>query len=398
MSSNRRLFLILALLPGLGSASYGVMFTVLADYREKYNISETTLGFVVSVGFFTSFFSMLVLSRYADRGYAKQLVITGGILTALGSVGMGYGRTTAALLLARMFLGIGAGMLVPAVRRLVIVADPENMGRNLGMLLSVDVGGFALGPVLSALTVDRFGLKFPFLMITAAVALALPFVIRFKVNDVPDSDSDTSRLGLDLLKIRPLAGAILIGSAVYLMIGTFDALWSFVMRDLNAPKWMARAGITVFVVPLIILGPFGGKLVQRVGAFRLGTLGLFIGSLCMFAYGQLPFPWMLLAVGFIHAINDGLTVTGTSVAVGQVAPMERAAAAQGLLGACGTLMGGLSAVTAGWSYNQFGRTTTYTGAMLCMMTLIASGAYLAGPRSYRRESTTSPEQQLAPVH
>ena len=394
MSSNRRLFIILALLPGLGSASYGVMFTVLSDFRDKYNIPEKQLGLVVSVGFFTSFFSMLFLSRYADRGHAKKLVITGGILTALGSIGMGFGRTTVALLAARACLGIGAGMLSPAVRRLVIVADPDNMGSNLGMLLSVDVAGFALGPVISALTVDRLGLKFPFLLIAAAVGCALPFVIRFRVADVPDPEANTSRLGLDLLKIRPLAGAILIGSALYLMIGTFDALWSFVMDDLNAPKWMARAGITFFVVPLIVLGPFGGRFVQRFGAFRLGTLGLTVGSICLFAYGRLPIPWMLLAVGLFHAINDGLTATGTSVAVGQVAPIERAAAAQGLLGACGTLMGGLSAVSAGWSYDRFGRTTTYTAATICMLMLIGAGAYLAGPVHFRRGLTTLPVHEV----
>ena len=370
------------------------MFTVLSDFRDQYNISERLLGVVVSVGFFTSFFSMLVLSRYADRGHAKKLVVTGGVLTALGSVGMGYGRTVFALVVARACLGIGAGMLVPAVRRLVIVADPENMGSNLGMLLSIDVGGFALGPVISALTVDQFGLKTPFLLIAGAATLSLPFVIRFKVDDVPDGESDASRLGFDLFKIRPLAGAILIGSALYLMIGTFDALWSFVMDDLSAPKWMARAGITVFVLPLIILGPFGGRFVQRVGAFRLGTLGLCFGALCMFAYGRLPIPWMLLCVGLVHAINDGLTATGTSVAVGQVAPIERAASAQGLLGACGTLMGGLSAVTAGWSYDRFGRTTTYTAATLCMFGLIAAGAYLAGPAHYRRGVQVSGTREL----
>jgi MFS family permease len=374
---------MLALLPGLGSASYGVMFTVLADYRERYGISETTLGFIVSVGFFTSFFSMLVLSRFADRGHAKALVITGGFLTASGSIGMGYGRTAVALFLARMLLGLGAGMLAPAVRRLIIVADPGNMGHNLGLLLSVDVGGFALGPALSALTVDRFGLKFPFLMIAGGVTAALPFVMRYRVNDVPDTSSESSHLGLDLFRIRPVAGAIVIGSALYLMIGTFDALWSFVMRDLYAPHWMARAGITVFALPLVVLGPYGGRLAQRVGPFRLGALGLAVGSVCMFAYGMLPEAWMLLVIGAGHAVNDGLTVTGTSVAVAQKAPVERAAAAQGLLGATGTLMGGLAALWAGWSYDHLGRGVTYTSAMLAMLALIATGAVLAGPESFR---------------
>ena len=104
------------------------------------------------------------------------------------------------------------------------------------------------------------------------------YVVVPLLVDVPDPETHTSRLGLDLLKIRPVAGAIMIGSSVYLMIGTFDALWSFVMTDLDAPKWMARAGITVFAVPLIILGPYGGKLVQRFGAFRLGSLGLVFGA------------------------------------------------------------------------------------------------------------------------
>lgn len=376
------------------------MFTILADYREKYSISETMLSFVVAMGFFTSFFSMLVLSRYADRGYAKQLVVTGGVLTAAGSVGMGFSKTAIALLVARVFLGIGAGMLGPAVRRLVIVAEPENIGRNLGMLLSVDVGGFALGPVLSALTVDRFGLKFPFIVLAVCVSLTLPFIMRFRVTDVPDPDDTSSRLGLDLLRIRPVAGAILIGSALYLMIGTFDALWSFVMRDLHAPHWMARAGITVFAVPLVVLGPFGGKLVQRVGAFRLGSMGLAFGAICMFAYGRLPFPWMILAMGVIHALNDGLTVTGTSVAVGQKAPMERSAAAQGLLGATGTLMGGISALTAGWMYDNFGRSTAYTVTAAAMLVLIASGSVLAGSESFRRtnddETPSSQTADLSP--
>ena len=31
-------------------------------------------------------------------------------------------------------------------------------------------------------------------------------------------------------------------------------------------------GVSVFVLPLILLGPFGGKFVQRVGQYRAGGL------------------------------------------------------------------------------------------------------------------------------
>ena len=47
------------------------------------------------------------------------------------------------------------------------------------------------------------------------------------------------------------------------MIGAFDALWDVVHEDLNTPDWMANLGITLFAIPLVVLGPFGGSLAGR---------------------------------------------------------------------------------------------------------------------------------------
>ncbi|MEZ5259235.1 MAG: hypothetical protein R2705_20840 [Ilumatobacteraceae bacterium] len=49
-------------------------------------------------------------------------------------------------------------MAVPAVRRIVILADPAHLGSNLGLLLAADVGGFAMGPVVAALLIGPFGI------------------------------------------------------------------------------------------------------------------------------------------------------------------------------------------------------------------------------------------------
>ena len=87
---------------------------------------------------------------------------------------------------------------------------------------------------------------------------------------------------------------------------------------------------------------------------------------------------MLLAVGVVHSTNDGLTVTGTGIAVGLVAPRDRQAGAQGLLGGLQTLTGGLSAISAGWSYQHFGRGRTFLACALIMVTLVGIGAWLSG--------------------
>ena len=55
------------------------------------------------------------------------------------------------------------------------------------------------------------------------------------------------------------------------MVGTFDALWVLVLDDLDTSDWIANLGITLFALPLIFLGPLGGRLAQRIGPFRVGT-------------------------------------------------------------------------------------------------------------------------------
>ena len=75
MRSSPRLILVLQLTTALLAAGYGVMFTVLDDFRDKYSISETSLGLVVAIGFFTSFIGQVTLAPLADRGHARSLMV-----------------------------------------------------------------------------------------------------------------------------------------------------------------------------------------------------------------------------------------------------------------------------------------------------------------------------------
>jgi len=88
-----------------------------------------------------------------------------------------------------------------------------------------------------------------------------------------------------------------------------------------------------------------------------------------------------------------MTVTGAGVSVGMVAPAERQAGAQGVLGGMQTLTGGVSASFAGVSYEVLGRTTTFVIAGVVMASLIAAARLLAGERWSVRGGTTP-----APAH
>jgi MFS family permease len=357
------------------AAGYGVLFTIVDDYRDDYGISETAIGIVIGVGFFAGFLSQVVIAPLADRGHARRVVLFGVALNVIGLLLMGFSTTLTPILIGRFISGIGIGAAVPAARRIVILADPNHLGQNLGRLLAADVFGFALGPAISALLVGPFGIPAPFVVVAVASAVLLPFVARVQVAEstVPPK----RRLAVDLLKIRPFAGAVVFGAALFVMIGSFDALWAVVHKDLGTSEWIANLGITLFALPLIVLGPPGGRLAQVHGPFRVAVIGLSLGALFMSLYGVLPTGTWIFAVVMVHAIADGLTVSSSGVAVGMVVPEDRQAGAQGVLGAAQALSAGVMAIVTATLYENFGRTTAYAICALVMLCLVATGAWLA---------------------
>ena len=370
------MLLTFGLVLGLLAMGYGALFSMLDDIRDEYGVGESALGAVIGIGFLAGFVSQILIAPFADRGHARLLVYGGVALNVVGLLLLASATAFVPLLAGRFVMGIGIGMAVPAIRRIVIVAEPDHIGHNVGRLLAADVAGFAAGPALSALLVGPFGIPAPFLVIAAGTILAMPFVVRnARVAEAPEPPQQ--RLALDLLQIRPFAGAVLLGGAVFLMIGAFDALWAVVLDDLDTNEWIANLGITLFAVPLVVFGAAGGRLAQRVGPFRVGTVGLLLGAMFMMLYGLVPTGVMMFAVAMFHAVSDGFTVSSTGVAVGMVVPAARQAGAQGVLGGFQTLVAGAAAVASGALYEHAGRTTAYAVNAALMVVMVGAGAFLA---------------------
>lgn len=361
-------------LSALLASGYGVLFTVVADYRDEYGISETSIGWLIGLGFIVAFFAQTLIAPIGDRGHARNLIRAGVLMNVVGLLMLGFGENLEVLLIGRVISGLGIGTALPAIRRIVILADPENLGENLGRLLSADVFGFAMGPALSALLVGTFGLPAPYLVVAIATLAVLTVAESFHVEETVDNSGQ--RLAFDLLKSRVVAGAVVMGGAVFLMIGAFDALWDLVHEDLGTANWMSNLGITLFAVPLVIFGPFSGRLSQRVGPFKVGGLGLLAGAFFIFVYGQLPSGEWIFAVAMAHALTDGLTISASGVAVAMAVPEERQSGAQGLIGAAQALSGGIAAVVIAAIYEEQGRAAAYTTGAIGMLIFTAVAMWL----------------------
>lgn len=357
------------------AAGYGVLFTVVADYRDEYGISETSIGWLIGLGFIVAFFAQTLIAPIGDRGHARNLIRAGVLLNIVGLFMLGFGESLPVLLTGRVISGLGIGTALPAIRRIVILADPENLGENLGRLLSADVFGFAMGPALSALLVGSFGLAAPYLVVAVGTFVLLGASESFHVEETVDNSGQS--FAFDLLRSRVVAGAVVMGGAVFLMIGAFDALWDLVHEDLGTADWMSNLGITLFAIPLVIFGPFSGRLSQRVGPFRVGGLGLLAGAFFIFIYGQLPSGEWIFAFAMAHAVTDGLTISASGVAVAMAVPEERQSGAQGLIGAAQALSGGIAAVVIAAVYEEQGRAAAYAAGAVGMLVFLAIAMWLS---------------------
>lgn len=365
---------------GVLAAGYGVMFTMLDDWRTAYGIQETGLSMIIAVGFFTSFVAQLTIAPYADRGHARKLMTVGMAANAIGALLMAFGTSLPAFLLGRFIMGVGAGIAIPAIKRIVIVSDPENMGGNLGRGVSIEVGGFAIGPVIAALTVDSINLAAPFILIAVLIAITGVIIARLSITETAIEDRTDERFAIDLLKNRAVLGSILVGLALFVMIGVYDSLWVIIMDDLKAPHWVGNAGVALFGLPWIFFGALGGRIAQKHGPLRVSAFGLALGSLYMTSYGFMTMPYFMLGIGLTQSMVDSLTVTGIGVAVAQATPPERQAGASGLLGGMQTLTGGVAAMFAGTMYEHFGQKFAFTATGIAMAILVALGCFLVGKK------------------
>jgi MFS family permease len=377
---TKRLILTLQIAMGVLAAGYGVMFTMLDDWRTAYGIQETGLSMIIAVGFFTSFVAQLTIAPYADRGHARKLMTVGMAANAVGALLMAFGASLPAFLLGRFIMGVGAGIAIPAIKRIVIVSDPENMGGNLGRGVSIEVGGFAIGPVIAALTVDSINLAAPFILIAVLIAITGVIIARLSIAETAIEDRTDERFAIDLLKNRAVLGSILVGLALFVMIGVYDSLWVIIMDDLKAPHWVGNAGVALFGLPWIFFGALGGRIAQKHGPLRVSAFGLALGSLYMTSYGFMTMPYFMLGVGLTQSMVDSLTVTGIGVAVAQATPPERQAGASGLLGGMQTLTGGIAAMFAGTMYEHFGQKFAFTATGIAMAILVALGCFLVGKK------------------
>ena len=359
------------------SAGLASIIVLLAELRDQLGFSETGIGLAVGSGFGAAFVACLVMAPHADRGRAPAMLRTGLALAVAGMVLLAVGQELWHYVAGRIVFGFALGTAGPAARRTVIVADPANLGRNIGRLGAWDIGGFVAGPVIAAGLTAVGGFRFTFWTMAGALSLLLPVAFRAQ----PDvAAQDQERLGLrGLLRIRRLIGAFFMVAAYFVFIGAFEAVWILEMDTRGASRAVLGVALTVGALPIALLSPLGGILAQRYGARRwaIGSLGII--TLMVIFWGIVPGVVGLIALTVATSVVEGFGFPSTPMLVAAAVPEDRQATAQGLMGAVEVATGAVAAIAIAIVYDAHGDAVAWRTTAVTMAILLSIGAILTRP-------------------
>ena len=363
------------------SAGLGGVVALLAELKHELGFSDFGIGIAIAAGFATAFAASLVLAPMADRGKSPQLLKLALTIGAGSLVVLAVGDQLWHYVLGRAAFGFALGAGSPAARRTVIVADPDNLGRNLGRLGAFDVGGFVAAPLAAVAVTAIGGFRAWFWVSAVFLLLLLPAAFRAQ----PDTAAqDTERLGMTgLLRIRRLIGALCVASAYFVLIGTFESVWVLELDSRGASQALIGFALTIAAVPLPIFSPIGGVLAQRFGARRwaVGTLGIM--TIMVAFYGIVPGAWALIILTSATAVAEGFGFPSTPMLVSAAVPEERQAAAQGLMTAVEVATGAVASLVFAAIYSATSDTTVWITTSAAMAVLLVVGAVLTQPGDHK---------------
>lgn len=350
---------------------FGGLLPVLPLYFTEQGIDLATLGLVIAAWPAARLVSEPIFGWLADRTERVPLMVIGllatGLLGALPLVLTG----PLAFVILRAGSGIGAALYDPAARGFLTDATPpERRGEAFGLYGAAQMGGLLLGPSIGAFGAAQFGgiaFIFVFSAITAVIA-AIGIALRVRETGIvrrshatrrpdltefpTDSPSIDGRWAADLAADEARAGApaaptrifnrgfvaaLVISAGGYFGSGTYEVIWSLFLERLGADLALIGLTFAMFGLPVLLLSPFAGRLVDRRGAFAFVVLGTILPAITGILYTLLVDPVLAVPLILIEATGFALLNPALYTVVAANSPPGRSSTAQGIYGAAGTL-------------------------------------------------------------
>jgi DHA1 family multidrug resistance protein-like MFS transporter len=332
----------------------GALLPVLPIYFEERGISPAMLGIVIAAFPAAKLVSEPLFGWVADRVPRVPLLVIG--LLVFGIIGALPLWLTDPLwfLVLRAGTGLGAAIYDPAARGFLTDATPsDRQGEAFGLYGAAQMGGLLVGPAIGAIGAAWFGgIAFVFIFfavtsVLAAVAIALriregprrgsPLSGRVEVDGVaPDQLGGGDRPVLRLAN-RGLIAAIVLNAGSSFGAGTYEVVWSLFLKGLGADLPLIGLTFAMFGLPVLLLSPVAGRLVDQRGPLPFLVLGSILPAITGILYTLMTDPVVAVPLILVEATGFALLSPALYAVVAANSPPTRTSTAQGWYGAAGTL-------------------------------------------------------------
>ena len=136
---------------------------------------------------------------------------------------------------------------------------------------------------------------------------------------------------------RVVIAVLVIAFGLHLSFGTYEVIWSLYLEGLGADLFLIGLTFAMFGLPVLVLSPFAGRIVDRRGPFAFIVLGMVLPAITGIAYTQIADPWLAVPLILIEATGFAMLNPALYSVVAAASPPGRSSTAQGLYGSAGTL-------------------------------------------------------------
>ncbi len=335
--------------------------------QREFALSSATLGLLHAVFLWTYGLFSPIAGLLGDR-FSKRRLAAGSVAVWSGITALaGFAPSGRFLLLCRGFLGVAECVFFPSAATLLANAHgPATRSRAIGIFMSGQIFGVALGGVLASQIAERAGWRASFLIlggIGLCYSLPLWLFLRSRIADDPP----------------PTSGPLLAGFGTLLRIRNFQCVMAFIgvsnfslflvyswLPTLLADRFqfgLARAGFESSVFPQI--GSFAGMLLggwladhwqakSRAGRFWVVMAGFVFSAPAIYGIAYAPNIETMRAAAIAFGLFNGFISANQAPCAFDVVPPALRASTVGAYNTVGGIVSGLAPFLGGLSRDRLG--------------------------------------------
>ncbi|MGH2929477.1 MAG: MFS transporter, partial [Solirubrobacteraceae bacterium] len=369
-----------------------VVNVALPSMQRSLHLQVSELEWVVAGYALTFGAFMLTGGKLADL-FGRRLMFVVGLLIFTGSsLACGLAGSATILIAARVVQGLGAALMNPSTLSIITVTfPPRQRGAAIGIWAGVSALALAIGPLVGGVITQHVNWNWIFFINIPIGVIGVTAAFAF-IDESRDTSTEqrpdigglaTSALGLFALTYALIEAnnygwgstRILVAFAIAalaliafillelhqrlpmldlslfrvptmspsLLASMLQALANYavlflVIMYLQGPRGLTPIHASLLLVPGYVIGgligPYGGRLADRVAPALPATLGLGIQVIALLAYAQLSIStglWLVVAASVVNGIGSGFFFPANNAAVMKAAPPRLFGISSGVL-------------------------------------------------------------------